>query len=69
MYLSGQLLYISHFWYGSQLLPLVGCVQLAGLPFQPQLIVLYGWLWQVTLPTQGAPASHGHLQEMLQLQP
>ena len=64
---SRQLLYISHFWYGGQLLPPVGCVQLAGLPFQPQFIVLYGWLHWVTLPTPGA--NHGHLQEMLQLWP
>ena len=49
--LLGQLLHISHFHYGSQLLPPVGCVQLAGLPFQPQIIVLYQWLWQVTLST------------------
>ena len=41
MDLSGQLLYISHFWCGGQLFPPLGCVQLVGPPFQPQLIVLY----------------------------
>ena len=34
-----QLHRITHIWYGSQLLPPVGCIQLAGLPFQPHLIV------------------------------
>ena len=38
-------------------------------PVQPQLIVLYWQLWQVTLPTPGAPAGHRYLQEMLQLWP
>ena len=35
-----QLLRITHVWYGGQLLPPVGCIQLAGLPFQPHLIVI-----------------------------
>ena len=42
--------FFSHFWYGGQLLPPVGCIQLAGLPFQAQLIVLY-WLLQWAIPT------------------
>ena len=67
--LLGQLLYIFHSWYGSQLLPPVGCIQLAGWPLQPQLLVFDGWLWWETLPVPGAPANHGHLHKMLQLQP
>ena len=39
--LLGQLLDVPHAQYGSQLCPPVGCIQLAGLPFQPLLIVSY----------------------------
>ena len=40
-HLLGQLLHILHTQYCSQLLPPVGCIQLAGPPFQPLLLVSY----------------------------
>ena len=36
---------------------------------QPQFIVLYQWLWLVTLPIPGAPAGHGCLPETFQFRP
>ena len=67
--LLSQLLDVFHTQYGGQLLPPVGCIQLAGPPFQPLLIVSHWWLWQKTPPISGASASGGHLQEAVQLWP
>ena len=53
-YFLSQLLRIPGIQYGGQLLPPVGCIKLAGLPFQPHLVVIDWWLWQWTSPIPGA---------------
>ena len=40
MKFPSQLLRTTYIWYGSQLLPLVGNIQLAGPLFQPHLVVM-----------------------------